>query len=254
MVFRAYFEGSSAQVMHCARRNCESVAVWGSFEQVWHEALERNQLDGWHSSDLMTCSKLDLVKPASRSRWKSAHSAAAFRELGDLAIRYAAQEPEWNFQISCCAVHRADYERAKTRNQWLRPAEAICVNTCVGSMPLRSDFLVHLVFDRGEKFKKEIEQIWTHDKKHVTHELAWSKRIADISSFNSNAAHSYAIAAADLVAWDTSHGGRLFGPGLPGVICERYDFAKLVDRYPPAKEKARTKQKEQRRPRPKRQR
>jgi len=90
------------------------------------------------------------------------------------------------------------YRRARAEFPSLMPAEALCVDGCIGNLvfPTEDDIPAILYFDRGEQFKGQIEHVWRQRRKMFDRD--WSRQVEDILPTDSS---RRGIQAADLLAW-----------------------------------------------------
>ena len=216
--------------------------VWPGFESAWAAVLQRHGLKWWHTTDAMSLKgRRDFLRDNAAS-WDMIKARASNRDLEEVVDEALVQHAGSGFQVLTCTVYLDDYQIARERNWFLRTAEAICVNGAIGSLLLDPrDGSGMVYFDRGEKFLKEIHQVWVRDLKKAR--VDWPNQIKVITHLD--AKESYPLQAADLVAWNLSHsldpGGhtatRLTGFGGRTVIY--YDLEEIETRYPLDKERAR---------------
>lgn len=217
--------------------------LWPHFNAQWAEVLARHQLIWWHTSAAMNGSpqRAKFVKPAWRNGWNKAKATAARIELFNVILSFHWEEWKNAFQIRTCTVNMEDYRTARSDNRWLRPPEAICVNTCVGLLKLhRADAPLRLCFDRNEEFMKQIEQVWTKDRKKPN--VRWAHQIKEITPGTSET--TVGLQAADLVAWEVNRAWSITTEvplllPLNGIVCRYYNREEIDRVYPSNRERKR---------------
>ena len=109
------------------------------------------------------------------------------------------------FRILTCAISLGDHARARAKNQFLRSAEAICVDVCVSNLfPVEDPAGLLLYFDRGERFMKEVEQVWNKDRRKRPPLGENARRIKAITQADSR--DVLPLQAANLMVWSTNQG------------------------------------------------
>ena len=227
-----------------------SDALWPQFEAGWAEALDHHGLKWWHSTDAMSL-RVEAFLQVGAVGWDHVRATAALQDLSGLITDFWKAElikdlrEQDGPQILTCTVDLEGYRAARQQNPWLRSAEAICVNVCVGGLVIQrpGDVPMALYFDQGERFMKEIEQVWRKDRKKP--ELVWPRQVRTIRT--SDWKQSYALQAADLLAWSTNRQCRLAGEDDPGAAFFRglnrvhafYGQAEIEAEYPPERERER---------------
>jgi len=91
-----------------------------------------------------------------------------------------------------------DYRRARAEFPLMMPAEALCVDGCIGNLvfPTEDDIPAIIYFDRGEPFRAQIEDVRRQRRKLLDRD--WSRQIKDILPTDWT---ERGIQAADLFAW-----------------------------------------------------
>jgi hypothetical protein len=213
---------------------------WSLFNALWYEALKKHRLTWWHTAEAMQGkpNKAEFVEPEYRDSWNEEKAQAAFDDLNRLVFTFLSDHYKDGFQICTSTVNMADYRAAKAANRSLRPAEAICVNTCVGGLALPElGTSILLYFDANEEFRKQMEQVWLHGKKKPG--AGWPHQVREIKP--ATARTDYAVQAADLIAW---HRNRIWNrhPGEPkrfsmgGFTWRYFDQLAIEEEYPPERE------------------
>jgi hypothetical protein len=248
-MLQAYYDGSGKSKSEATQLlTLAGVAapehLWPHFAALWGEVLDRHHLDAWHTAEAMSGKhrRRGFVKPPWRDQWDSGRASAAMAELRALIFRFVSEHWPVNFQMRVCTVNMEDYRAAKEQNPFLRPAEAICVNACVGDLELPGPEVdrIQLYFDSGEDFMKQVEQVWMKDRKKP--HIRWANQITLIKM---SSAESAAIQAADLLAWEFTQKWR--GITEPEGVRVRlwntsisyYDREAIEKRYTPERERAR---------------
>jgi hypothetical protein len=222
-VLKAHFDGShqpwDGGLLTLAGLAASEV-LWPDFDASWLDMLGRHGLKWWHSADAMSLRSDEFLRVGA-ARWDRLRAEAAFGALSELItdfwkaplIRDVRRQK--GPQIVTCAVDLEGYRAARQRKPWLRSAEAICVHVCVGSLVIQreDDVPIALYFDRGERFMKEVEQVWRKDQKRP--ELIWPRQVGTIEPLDWQ--RSYALQAADLLAWSTNRQCRVAGEGAWGA-------------------------------------
>jgi hypothetical protein len=209
--------------------------LWPRFDALWREALNEHHLKSWHTADAMQGKPKHalFVEPQYRETWNGQKAQTAFDELNALVSRFLGLEHQNGFQIRTCTVNMADYRAVKSENPSLRPAEAICVNSCAGSLDIPNvETKMVLLFDKNERFRRQMEQVWLHGKKDPR--AGWPRQVEKIDYAPRGAC---ALQAADLIAW---HRNRIWSklPGEPkrfslgGFAWRYFDRPVIEEEYP----------------------
>jgi hypothetical protein len=222
-------------------------AVWPEFETAWRDTLDIFGLRWWHTTDAMSPDgPRDFLKPE-KTAWDMDIAERARVALSKLTHDSLGRLYRRGFQIITCTISLPDYWLARDRNWFLRNAEAICVNDCLGYIFLDDDGLGEIYFDHGEAFMKEVEQVWTKDRTKSGDR--WAKQIAHIGKADTH--QVCALQAADLLAWelnraantapevDPAYSGAKRVIGLFGRTHTYYDLEEIEKEYPLAKERDR---------------
>lgn len=206
---------------------------------MWYEGLKNNHLRWWHTAEAIQGkpNKAEFVELEYRAAWNEEKAQAAFDELNRVVFTFLSDHYKDGFQIRTCTVNMADYRAAKATNPSLRPAEAICVNTCVGGLRLHDPAArILLYFDANESFRRQMEQVWLHGKRKSG--KGWPHQVERIDYAPPKAC---AIQAADLIAW---HRNRIWRkqPGEPkhfslgGFSWRYFDRLAIDEEYTPDRE------------------
>jgi hypothetical protein len=158
-----------------------SEVVWPDFESAWLDALRGLGFRKWRSSTMQ-----EILAPEFFER-------AAIRLL-EIISGFRDRQMVWYRST----VLLADYYRARQEHPDLMPAEALCINGCIGNLafPTLDDVPAIIYFDRDEPFKGLIEVVWRKRRKMFDRD--WSHQIEDILPTHSD---KCGIQAADLLAW-----------------------------------------------------
>jgi hypothetical protein len=191
VVLKAYHDGSwddSILTLGCLAAPED---VWRTIEDRWELILQREKIGAWHTADAMSCR-------GAFEKWKRSES---IRVAGDLFALIQTFLPFDLLQWRSCSILRADYSEALRANEFLRPAEAICVDACMGRIVghRSDDFPMLVYFDQHEEFMKHTDEVYRKAKSLRRRDLTWWKQVKCISAVNSD--EFYPLQAADLVAW-----------------------------------------------------
>jgi hypothetical protein len=251
-----FYDGSSSE------RNGEKVRitlagyaakphVWRDVEDVWRRVLDgdsgRPKVDCLHMWQANALSD----QFALANGWTKSKVDSLLNDLSNRCLSpYGAREPiEDSLVGAVCTVEIEDYRRAQDECPYLQgmPPEEVCVNY-VAEVALRllpedpngimgKAGAVDMYFDRGEKFMRTIYRPWQQHRKNggllkLINRIE-SKRSEDLPG----------LQAADFLAWHTNRDWWTRDRGdmdlllrmrmiAAGLLCsDRYDYAKLTDRY-----------------------
>jgi hypothetical protein len=210
VVIKAYYDGAnkSHEPGYLTLAGlAASESLWPEFEAKWGSVLDRHGLKWWHTTDAMNThpgARRDFLK-SETDTWDLSMALRAMDDLHAVIGRFWEERWQQGFQLFTCSIDLAAYREALRRNKFLRSAEAICVNKCVGTLKMDTDKTALLYFDRGEAFMKEVEQVWRRDLKKP--KLRWPQRFKCIAPLDSR--DSRPIQAADLLAWKVNLNCRL---------------------------------------------
>jgi len=198
MFLDAYCDGSrldrdGAPALLTLAGHATDESVWERFGREWQAVLHETGLRSFHMKDAMA-NRGEFSDPA----WSDTRLRKLLTDLTKV-IQSAG------LAGYSCTVNLADYERAKREHPRIRPAEAICVNGCMGALRLpdglQDPWQVRIRFDANERFMKHTEQVWRKARSH-RRARGWPRQTVSIEKITGSPPP---IQAADLRAWGAGH-------------------------------------------------
>lgn len=213
LVLQAYLDGANKPT---SRHRTITLAamlapegIWTRFEHLWEHVLDKHHLSWWHTSDAMSPEgSREFLWPDHRDSWTPDKAREVKQELWGLIWDFQPRFAEDGYQVLATTLDLNAYRRMRGEvGEVMRDAEAVCVrriNQMLWLPPREGK--IHFVFDQGEGFQKQIEQVQARDKKKKDPTIDWARRIHAITS--ADARCTLPLQAADLVAWETDRAWR----------------------------------------------
>ena len=219
-----------------------SELVRPEFEAGWHEAVHGLGLSWWHTTD-------------AKRLWRSEPNV--FVKAVDSLFRALEPFRDKRLWTYSATVVLSDYARASGEIS-LRAPEALCVDGSVGSLGYKDekDLPIVLYFDRGEEFRKHLQNVWDKARAQkrdwrYRRPRGWPWQIDAIRGLDSRS--SCGIQAADLLAWIVNRHETLsrdaVAPNSERAVAERwaistnlffkhvhklFDYRYILKRYSPS--------------------
>jgi len=190
MAFLAYYDGSgthsSAKALTLAGF-AGPEGVWSLFREQWLTILSRHAV-----------SKLHMRKLSQSFRRGDENARRLVIDFFNVIGTFRQE----HLTAYSCTILMEGYRGANRILKTLKPAEAICVDFCVGGLYLTADDLAEpgpiiIHFDGNERFLRYIYRAWQLARRRNP-KAEWARQIRDVRSVRGELPE---IQAADLLAW-----------------------------------------------------
>lgn len=206
--------------------------VWCRFEPDWKRVLDKYNISSFHMTDAMRSKGIF-------KGWDKAKVNSLVKDLFNIIGKYRSEE----LMARSCSVLLEEYDEAKRDIPNLRPAEAICVDFCIGGLWIPSADInspepcISLYFDKNEPFLHQINRVWVNARSR-SKTKGWPKQVKRIESAGSKT--TVALQAADMYALIVNRFHRGYSqPEFHYVIShlmashytEIYDYQRIKAKY-----------------------
>lgn len=243
MAINLYCDGSKKKRLRTLAGVAAPEDLWPRFEEGWKALLDKHHLLYWHTADAMSPHEpyRNFVQPEWRPEWTLQHSQKAKEELENFLLVFLREEADRGFQVRTCIVDLHGYRKVKEGSFYLRPLEAICVNSTCAVYLVPDHAELQIIFDENEKFLTQIKRVWDDDCRKS--KVKWARQVTGITHARSE--DVLPIQASDLIAWnDTQRSLKnpVFAKAIAvfqGRAFSYYDRDRVEGEYPPEREKDR---------------